>query len=188
MKYSEIRKTRRYKRERAADGAALTRSAFETLLVFMILLFIAAAVLLVFLNVVSFSKVLDGKVQNYSVITVEANDLKMGDIVSVKTEKNISAGEIIGFAGDKIVIGTDPEKNVNCVQIGGVRYFSYEELSKVMDEFVVPEGYLMLNGDFNSSESLVVGELVPMSYITGKASVVLYPFNLFGRTADYLKK
>ena len=188
MKYSEIRKTRRYKRERAADGAALTRSAFETLLVFMILLFIAAAVLLVFLNVVSFSKLLDGKMQNYSVVTVKADDLKIGDIVSVKTEKNISAGEIIGFAGDKIVIGTDPEKSVNCVQINGVRYFSYEELGKVMDEFVVPEGYLMLNGDFSSSEVLVVGELVPLNYVTGKASWVLYPFNLFGRTADYLKK
>ncbi len=188
MKYSEIRKTRRYKRERAADGMAVTRSAFETLLVFMLLLFAAAAVLLVFLNVVTFNKVLDGNVQNYSVVTVKADDLKKGDIVSVKTEKNISAGEIIAFEGEKIAIGTDPEKNVNCVQIGGQRYFSYEELGKVLDEFVVPKGYLMLNGDLNSSESLVVGELVPESYVTGKASIVLYPFSLFGRSADYLKK
>ena len=188
MKYSEIRKTRRYKRERAADGMAVTRSAFETLLVFMLFLFAAAAVLLVFLNVVTFNKVLDGNVQNYSVVTVKADDRQKGDIVSVKTEKNISAGEIIAFEGEKIAIGTDPEKNVNCVQIGGQRYFSYEELGKVLDEFVVPKGYLMLNGDLNSSESLVVGELVPESYVTGKASIVLYPFSLFGRSADYLKK
>ena len=88
----------------------------------------------------------------------------------------------------RTVMGTDRSTSVNCVQFEGKRYFDYEELKTKLRKPVVPKGYVLLNGDFTSSEELVVGELVPREYITGKVSTVLYPFSLFGRSADYLKK
>ena len=188
MKYSEIRKTKRYKTERAADGVALTRSAFQLLFGCILILFILTVVFGLILPVVTFPKKSDNKLQYYSVVTVQADRLQKGDIVSVKTEHNITAGEILAVAGDKIVIGTDRTKSVNCIQYEGTRYFSYEELKKVLPERTVPDGYVLLNGDFTSSEELSVGELVCCDYITGKVSFVLYPFSLFGRPSEYLKK
>ncbi len=188
MKYSEIRKTKRYRTERAADGNALTKSAFEVLLVFIILIFVIAVVFTVFFRVVTFTKKLDDKLQTYSVVTASADNYQKGDIVSVKTENNISAGEIIALHGQKIVIGTDREKSVNCVQFEDKRYFTYDELKEKIPDLTVPEGYVLLNGDFTSSEKLLVGEIIPLEYITGKAEYVIYPFSLFGRSADYMKQ
>ena len=188
MKYSEIRKTKRYKTERAADGIALTRSAFQLLFGCILLLFIGAVIFGLFFPVVTFPKKSDNKMQNYSVVTVRSDDLNKGDIVSVKTDHNITAGEILALEGERIVIGTDRTKSVNCVQYKGIRYFSYEDLRQALPEPVVPKGYVMLNGDFTSSEALSVGEIVSQKYITGKVSVVLYPFSLFGRSAEHLKK
>ncbi len=188
MKYSEIRKTKRYRAERAADGKALTKSAFEVLLVFIVLIFLAAFVFTVCFRVVTFSKKLDNRLQTYSVVTLPQQRYEQGDIVSVKTENNISAGEILALEGEKIVIGTDRSKSVNCVQYKGTRYFTYDELREEISDLTVPKGYALLNGDFTSSEQLLVGELVPLDYITGKASFVIYPFSLFGRSADYMKQ
>ncbi len=188
MKYSQIRKTKRYKTERAQDGAALTRSAFEFLLIVIVLILGTAIVIAVFFPVVSFSKKVDDRTQLYSVMTTRTDSFSVGDIVSVKSEHNISAGEILALEGEEIVMGTDRSTSVNCVQFEGKRYFDYEELKTKLRKPVVPKGYVLLNGDFTSSEELVVGELVPREYITGKVSTVLYPFSLFGRSADYLKK
>ncbi len=188
MKYSEIRKTKRYRSERAADGNALTKSAYEVMLVFIVLVFVTAFVFTVFFRVVTFTKKLDDKMQPYSVVTIPQEKYEIGDIVSVKTENNISAGEILALEGQRIVIGTDRTKSVNCVQYKGTRYFTYDELKKELNDLAVPGGYVLLNGDFTSSEKLLVGELVPLEYITGKASFVIYPFSLFGRSADYMKQ
>lgn len=188
MKYSEIRKTKRYRTERAADGIALTKSAYEVMLVFIILLFVTAFVFTFFFRVVTFTKKLDNRMQYYSVVSIPRNEYELGDIVSVKTENNISAGEILALEGEKIVIGTDRTKSVNCVQFRGTRYFTYEELKEDISDLAVPEGYALLNGDFTSSEKLLIGELVPLDYITGKVSFVIYPFSLFGRSADYMKQ
>ena len=188
MKYSEIRKTKRYRTERAADGNALTKSAFEVLLVFIILLFITAFVFTVFFRVVTFTKKLDNRLQSYSVVAMPQEEYGRGDIVSVKTDNNISAGEILAVEGEKIVIGTDKTKSVNCIQYKGTRYFTYEELKAEISDLAVPKNYALLNGDFTSSEQLLVGELVPLEYITGRVSFVIYPFSLFGRSADYMKQ
>ncbi len=188
MKYREIRKTKRYRTERAADGVALTRSAFQLLFGFILLLFIGAVIFGLIFPTVIFSKRADNRLQHYSVVTVRDDRFQRGDIVSLKTENHITAGEILALEGDRIVIGTDRTKSVNCVQYNGTRYFSYEELNKALQEPIVPKGYVLLDGDFTSSEELSVGEIVPCSYITGKVRFILYPFSLFGRPAEYLKK
>lgn len=188
MKYSQIRRTKRYRTERAADGVALTRSAFELLFGCILLLFIGAVIFGLVFPMVIFSKKTDNKLQSYSVVTVRDDHFYQGDIVSLKTENHITAGEILALEGDRIVIGTDRNKSVNCIQYNGKRYFSYEELGTVLKEPIVPKGYVLLNGDFTSSEELSVGEIVSRDYITGKVSFILYPFSLFGRSADYLKK
>ena len=97
----------------------------------------------------------------------------------------MTGGSILAFINLHLTATTEV---ITCRDIDGRTETDVGTDGKVLDEFVVPEGYLMLNGDLNSSESLVVGELVPESYVTGKASIVLYPFSLFGRSADYLKK
>ncbi len=188
MKYSEIRKTKRYKNERAADGVALTRSAFQLLFVCIVLLFITVLILGLACPMVTFSKKSDHKLQYYSVVTMRADDWTKGDIVSVKTQNSITAGEILALEGENIVIGADKSRSVSCVQYEGKRYFSYEDLRNALKEPVVPEGCVLLNGDFTSSEQVSVGEIISRDYITGKVRFVLYPFSLFGRPADYLKK
>ncbi|GEM_PF-6910661 len=187
MKYSEIRKTPRYRSERSADGVAISRSAFELLFGAIILMFVLALVFLLFFPIVTFQKKSEDKLQTYSVVTIRSDNYRQGDIVSVKTEQNITAGEILALEGEKIVIGTDRTKSVNCVQYQDKRYFTYEELAAVLKEPVVPKGYILLNGDLTSAEELSVGELVQSDYITGKATMVLYPFSLFGRSAGHLK-
>ena len=139
------------------------------------------------LPIVTFQKKSGDRLQYYSVVTVRSDDFHKGDIVSLKTDQHITAGEILALEHEKIVIGNDKTQSVNCVQYQDKRYFTYEELSGVLKDAEVPEGYVLLNGDLNSSEELSVGELVSKDYITGKVSMVLYPFSTFGRSADYLK-
>jgi len=187
MKYKEIRKTPRYRSERAADGLAITRSAFQLLLGVILLMFILSVIFIALLPIVTFQKKSGDRLQYYSVVTVRSDDFHKGDIVSLKTDQHITAGEILALEHEKIVIGNDKTQSVNCVQYQDKRYFTYEELSSVLKDAEVPEGYVLLNGDLNSSEELSVGELVSEDYITGKVSMVLYPFSTFGRSADYLK-
>lgn len=188
MKYKEIRKTRRYKKEKAADGSVLTRSSFEFLYVVIIVMFLFALIAGSFLRVVSFNKKLNDSGQNYSVVTIKSDDYKKGDIITYKSHGKLSAGEIVGEKGDVIRFGTDPFHSFNRIEYKNKLYHDPDELGSVLEDSAVPDGYVLINGDLTSSENQIVGELVCENDITGRAAYIVYPFSLFGRTADYLKR
>ena len=83
MKYKEIRKTPRYRSERAADGLAITRSAFQLLLGVILLMFILSVIFIALLPIVTFQKKSGDRLQYYSVVTVRSDDFHKGDIVSL---------------------------------------------------------------------------------------------------------
>ncbi len=188
MKYKDIRKTKRYKAERAADGNVLTRSSFELLYAVIIVVFVFAVVFGTFLRIASFDKKLDNSTQSYSVISLEADSYNKGDIVTYKDSGRICAGEIVGADGDKILFGTDPARSFNRIEYKNRFFYTSEELENEFGHSLVPEGCVLINGDLTRSENQIVGVIVCEDDITGRASYIVYPFSLFGRTADYLKR
>ena len=187
MKTKKSKKTPRYRKADQADGRMITRSAFELFFLLMMLVFLLAAVFSTFFRIVTFSKKAGDRMQMYSVVTDNRpSSFQTGDIVSVDIGNSVSGAEVLATEGEQIILGTDKTDSVNCVLHQDVRYFSYEELQEAIGGIQVPDGYVLLNGDLTSTDELSVGELVRKEIVTGKVEFILYPFSLFGRTADYL--
>lgn len=188
MKYREMKKTKRFRSDLVKEGRALTKTAFELVLVFAVILFVFVFVFSVFFRVAGFTKKTADGTQYYSIVnTYNTDSVKAGDIVCVDIGRYVNCAEVLAVEGEQIILGTDKKNSVNCVLFNNVRYFSYEELREALGSIIVPEGYVLLKGDITSGESLSMGELVKKDIISGRAEFVFYPFSLFGRTADSIK-
>lgn len=182
MKFTSAKNKNLHKTALLRDSNDLTRSAFELFYVFVIVIFALAIVFSAFFRIVTFRKSSNGNAVTYSVVSVPAvKEYKRGDIVSVSLGGNVSVGKVIALEGEDIIIGININDSVNCVVYDNVRYFSSEELEQKLKERVVPDGYIMLDGDIMDSQELHVGELVRKADITGKVGFVIYPFSLFGK-------
>lgn len=188
MKWKDAKNKPLYKRREANDGHDLTKSAFETFFVIVLIIFALVFIFSVFFRIVTFDKRSGDKIQTYSyVCSKHADTLKKGEIVSVDTGYSVSAGEITGLKGDAIVIARTGDEAVNCVTYNGKRYFSDDELAEVLPKLSVPEGYVMLNGDITNSDELRVGDLVKEENIVGQAKFLIYPFRYFGKDPATIK-
>ncbi len=188
MKYSKLRRTKQYNDSVRADGRALTKSSFEFLYGVILLVLAAVAVFSSFFRVVSYTKKSGNTTKSYSVVTVSYNYVPhSGDIVCVDVGTSFSDAKVIAGENEKILMGTGKSDAVNCVQYNGARYFSYEELEEAIGGLDVPKDYVLLSSNIDPSGDLRIGELIPKERVAGKVGFILYPFSMFGRTADYLK-
>lgn len=187
MKYRDVRKTKRYRTERAADGAVLTRSAFELMYLLMVLLMVAAVVFGVVFRIASFTKRSGSSVQRYSVMTEAAGTPRRGDLVTYRKGSGLSAGEIVGMPGERILLGFEVEDSFNRIEYMGRSCFTYDDLRRFVGSDRIPEGFVLVDGDLTGAEQQVVGELIDTKMITGRVTRVIYPFSLFGRQAHNLK-
>lgn len=188
MKWRKAKSKPLYIKNEASDGLDLTKSAFETFYVIVLLIFAVVFIFSVFFRVVTFDKKNGNKVQTFSyVCSKHADKLAKGDIVSIDNGFKVSAAEIIALPGDSIAIGRKTSEQLNCVSYNEKRYFSDEELAEDLSSLVVPEGYVMLDGDITNSEELRVGELVKQEYISGRARFLVYPFTYFGKDPATIK-
>ena len=188
MKYRKLRRTERYIDDARSDGLALTKSSFEFMYGVILLVLAIAVIFTTFFRIVSYTKMVGSIKKSYSVVTVSYNYTpRSGDIVCVDVGDSYSDAKVIAGEKDKILMGTGKSDAVNCIQYNGARYFSYEELEEAIGELNVPKGYVLLSGDLDPSGELRIGELIPKERVSGKVGFIIYPFSMFGRTADYLK-
>lgn len=189
MKWSTARKKPLFRQQEEKDALDLTKSAFELLLVIILLLFATVLFFSVFFRIVTFQRLSRDKVQTYSLICSKSiNHLQKGLIVSADTGDSLLAGEVIGLEGEKIRIGDDVHETVGAVIFRHQTYVSDEALRKVLPELTIPEGYVMLDCDIALEDQLCVGTLVRRKDLEGEAKFLIYPFSLFCKDPALIRK
>lgn len=162
-----------YRKNDVLDVIDITKSAFEVFIVLIIALFAAAASCAFFFRVITVELPDgDGRAEYSFVSLRNTGSISKGDIVSIDDGSDASAGEVLAFEGEAFDSGDD--------------IIVSSELSEMLDDGKIPEGYVLINRDIKHSREKMTGELVEKKAVTGKAVVVLYPFAYFGREADYI--
>lgn len=173
-----------YRKNDARDVIDITKSAFEVLLVFIILLIMLAVLCAFFLRVITVELPDGDNSTTYSFVAMRnTKSISDGDIISIDDGFYVSAGEVYAIEGEKISVGED---YINSVIYNDKEYLTDSELSEILDDGKIPEGHVLINRDIKHSREKMTGELVEKKAVTGKSVVVLYPFAYFGREADYI--
>ncbi len=175
-------------KERGTCGRLLLRGVFGSFYVLILLLFILTVLVMTVFRITTFEKKTGDISRTYSVLTFRNAGYGVGDIITIAVGDEVTAVQVEGLPGDRILLGYGTEHSFNRIDYQGKSSFDYDDLAECIGSDLVPEGYVLVDPDITASGNQVVGLLIRQDSIIGKAGVVLYPFSLFGQPGDHLKQ